>query len=229
MKRLSELPAEDGLTARAQLLIRAIGPTLESEERRRRVRRSLDARPVSPRWLGRAALVLGLLGASAAAAAAGGSALSRVFGAQAPPDEVLPTGPTARKPPPAHAALGAPAPGPAAPALPSTPPVGVAPTPPSTSLRPPVPRPSALSDVARVHEAAKALRHDADPERALLLLERGAPVTGPLAEEALALRIEASRSRGDGHQAKLAAAYLAQYPNGRYRELAKQALSSKKP
>ncbi|MES1183283.1 MAG: hypothetical protein ABUL60_05680 [Myxococcales bacterium] len=229
MKRLSELPAEDGLTARAQVLIRAIGPTLESEERRRRVRRSLDARPASPRWLGRAALVLGLLGASAAAAAAGGSALSRVFGTQAPPDETLHAAPTVRKPPPTRAAPALPDPGLAAPALPSTPPIGLAPTPAGTSLRPPVPRPSALSDVARVHEAAKALRHDADPERALQLLERGAPVTGPLAEEALALRIEASRSRGDGRQAKLAAAYLAQYPNGRYRELAKQALSSKKP
>jgi hypothetical protein len=42
MKRLSELSAEDHLTARAQVLIRAIGPTLDSEERRRRIRRSLD-------------------------------------------------------------------------------------------------------------------------------------------------------------------------------------------
>jgi hypothetical protein len=86
-----------------------------------------------------------------------------------------------------------------------------------------------LSDVARVHEAAKALRHDADPGRALRLLERpGARITGPLAEEALALRIEASAAQGDGRQAKLAAAYLAQYPNGRYKELATKALAGRK-
>jgi hypothetical protein len=86
-----------------------------------------------------------------------------------------------------------------------------------------------LSDVARVHEAAKALRHDGDAERALQLLERGAPVTGPLAEEALALRIEASVARGNGRQAKLATAYLAHYPQGRYRELAKKALAGNEP
>jgi hypothetical protein len=85
-----------------------------------------------------------------------------------------------------------------------------------------------LSDVARVHEAAKALRHDADPKRALQLLEPpGSRITGPLAEEALALRIEASAARGDGRRAKLAAAYLAQYPNGRYKELATKALAGK--
>jgi len=79
-----------------------------------------------------------------------------------------------------------------------------------------------------VHEAAKALRHEGDPERALQLLERpGTRITGPLAEEALALRIEASVARGDGRQGKLAAAYLAQYPNGRYRELAKRVLAGR--
>jgi hypothetical protein len=79
--------------------------------------------------------------------------------------------------------------------------------------------------VVRVHEAAKALRRDGDAERALQLLEHGTPVTGPLAEEALALRIEASVARRDGRQAKLATTYLTHYPLGRYRELAKKALS----
>jgi hypothetical protein len=79
-----------------------------------------------------------------------------------------------------------------------------------------------------VHEAAKALRHDGDAARALQLLE-GKPVGGPLAEEALALRIEASSARHDGRAAKLAAVYLAQYPRGRYRDLASRALSSSPP
>jgi hypothetical protein len=81
-----------------------------------------------------------------------------------------------------------------------------------------------------VHEAAIALRHDGDPVRALQLLEAsGKPISGPLAEEALALRIEASTARRDGREAKLAAAYLARYPNGRYRDLAKKALASQVP
>jgi hypothetical protein len=232
MKRLSELPANDRLTARAHLLIRATGPTAESEERLQRVRRSLDApaRAVSPRWVWRGALALGLIGVSAAAAA-GSSTLSRVFGGgkiaeesgrQAPPDRASASRAVPTTLAPASDSVFAPA-------VPSASELALAPT--STPARAPAPHGAVppLSDVARVHEAAKALRHDADPERALQLLERGAPVTGPLAEEALALRIEASTAHGDGRQAKLAAAYLAQYPNGRYRELAKKALSGTKP
>jgi len=79
-----------------------------------------------------------------------------------------------------------------------------------------------------VHEAAMALRHDGDPGHALRLLE-AKPVNGPLAEEALALRIEASSARKDGQAPKLAAAYLARFPNGRYRDLAKSALSGRAP
>lgn len=229
MKRLSELPAEGRLATRAQALIRAMGPTLESEERLRRVRRSLDApaRSSAPRWVWRVGLAVGLLGVSAAAAV-GSSALSRLGRDQAAEAPVAQAAASSHARLPARrAALAAPA---AAPPM-----LEAAPLP--ASLPTPVKSPSAasapaprtvppLSDVARVHEAAKALRHDADPERALQLLERsGAPVTGPLAEEALALRIEASVARGDGRQAKLAAAYLAQYPKGRYRDLAKRALS----
>jgi hypothetical protein len=50
MKRLSDLPAEDYVMARTQTLIRAMGPTLGSEERRHRVRRLLDARLALWRW-----------------------------------------------------------------------------------------------------------------------------------------------------------------------------------
>jgi hypothetical protein len=227
MKRLSELPAQDGLTARAHALIRATGPTLESEERLRRVRRSLDARAPAPRWMWRTALAFGLLAASAAAARS--SVFSHVFGTRPALDERAASVPTsAIQRARATALATTPSPPPIPPA-PSEPPMSSPPAALSPSQRLPTPRSAALSDVARVHEAAKALRHDADPERALQLLERGAPVSGPLAEEALALRIEASRARGDGRQAKLATAYLAQYPSGRYRELARQALSGKKP
>jgi hypothetical protein len=79
--------------------------------------------------------------------------------------------------------------------------------------------------VARVHEAARALRGDGDAERALRILESSGEVSGPLAEEALALRIEAATARGDKRAPALARSYLARYPNGRYREQAQRALS----
>jgi hypothetical protein len=224
MKRLRELPAEDRLTSRAQMLIRAMGPTVESEERMRRVRRSLDApaRAAGPRWGWRVGLALGLLGISAAAAA-GSGAVSRVLSSKQSVEA-----PAAPATFPRRAELSTPSAAPtplpteravetvesSTKAMPSTPANGPA----SRAALPP------LSDVARVHEAAKALRHDGDAERALQLLEHGSPVTGPLAEEALALRIEASMARGNGRQAKLATAYLMKYPQGRYRELAKKAL-----
>jgi len=99
-----------------------------------------------------------------------------------------------------------------------------APTPPHSA-----PTPAASlsgSDVARVHEAARALRGDGDPERAAKLLEE-VPLdsSGPLAEEALALRIEAALDRGDPSAARHARDYLARYPSGRYRALADRALA----
>ncbi len=227
MKRLNESPAEDRLTSRAQVLIRAIGPTVESEERLRRVRRSLDAPAgaAAPRWRWRLGLAVGALALSAAAAA-GISAVTRV---ESPEQAVANDAPQRLSPGPATSApVTQPSPLPVEHAVEAVPPA--APTSSSTSTKVPSSRAAAppLSDVARVHEAAKALRHEGDAQRALQLLEHGAPVTGPLAEEALALRIEASVASGNGRQAKLATAYLARYPQGRYRELAKKALSGSK-
>lgn len=226
MKRLIDDPGSDRLGARARELVRAMGgPTPESPERSGRVRRSLDA-PVhgAPRWAWRLSLAAGLLGVSAAAAA-GGSALSSAFSDEAePPSVSAPAEHPAPLPRPATARVE-PAPVVAAPPSELVAPSAQAAA--ATAPRPPVAA-APQSDVARVHEAAKALRRDGDPERALQLLERpGARVSGPLAEEALALRIEASVAKGDGRQAKLAALYLAQYPNGRYRELAKKALAGR--
>ena len=45
MRRLIEQPASDRLSARAQLLIRTLEPTMPSEERLQRVRRALDSAP----------------------------------------------------------------------------------------------------------------------------------------------------------------------------------------
>jgi hypothetical protein len=218
MKRLIELSADDPLTTRAQSLVRALGPTVDSEARMRRVRQALDA-PLprqKRRWVAPSAFAVALLGATAAAASWG----SQWLGAPEPVSAVVPPAapqtraPARVEPQPARPPMGGPS--------------VATPHPSSVAASPPAARaPSAGSDVARVHEAAKALRRHGDPERALVLLERS-PIQGPLAEEALALRIEASLMAGNGRQVKLAASYLKRYPAGRYRELAQRALGDSK-
>jgi hypothetical protein len=200
MKRLVELPSHDRLTSRAQALIGAMGRTPESEERLWRVRRSLDApaRGATPRWVWRGALALGLVGVSAVAAASGSAWWRPPRTAPAPAEAAANVAP-----PDAPKLAVRPSGTAAPPAMSTSPGASVFPSAAPRRAGPPVAA-LPLSDVARVHEAAKALRHDADPGRALRLLERpGARITGPLAEEALALRIEASAAQGDGRQAKL--------------------------
>jgi len=230
MKRLTELPAGDELTARAHVLVRTLGPTVESEARLQRVRRNLDAprSTARPRLLGRAAAVAVVVGVSALAVA--GSRLSpwhrapvasRVApvsttqGGSAPPQR-RPSGPVVT-----------PAEPPETPEPPIPPPTAATAVPPRVRVTAPS---TDESDVARVHAAAKALRHDRDPARALQLLEgAGRPIAGPLAEEALALRIQAAAMRNDGRAHKLAVAYLAQYPHGHYRAMAHQVLAGSEP
>ena len=75
-------------------------------------------------------------------------------------------------------------------------------------------------------EAARALRRDRDPVRAGALLEdyfRRYP-RGALAEEALAVAIEAAVARGDARAPALARRYLARYPGGHFRNVAERAL-----
>lgn len=77
-----------------------------------------------------------------------------------------------------------------------------------------------------VHSAMRALRRDGDPERAARLLDsyRGQDANGPLAEEALALRIEAALARGSDSARSCAQDYLERYPRGRYRAVALRAV-----
>jgi hypothetical protein len=79
--RLIELPVEDRLMARAHALVRAMEPTRESEDRRRRVRRSLDASIMSRSRAWRAAVMSDVAGAGGAAVAAGSSVFSRLVAA----------------------------------------------------------------------------------------------------------------------------------------------------
>jgi hypothetical protein len=222
VKRLLDLPSESRLVSRAHELIRATGPTLPSEARFQQVRRQLDEPALrSPRiiWL-RAAIALALVGFGASALALGGS-FDRP-GPAAPPRVEPRPAPTAIPDTPAQARPTTPAPASARQGSESVP----APAAPAGRRPAPAVGSVSASDVARVHEAARALRGEGNAERALRILESSGEVSGPLAEEALALRIEAASARGDARAAALARSYLARYPGGRYREQAQRALAT---
>ncbi len=86
---------------------------------------------------------------------------------------------------------------------------------------------AAGEDPTKVAEAVRALRKQGDAARAQQLLDqylRSNP-RGALAEDALALSIEAAAARKDPRAADYARRYLARYPNGRFRAVAERALS----
>ena len=106
---------------------------------------------------------------------------------------------------------------------------------PAVPARAPVLRISARVPPARGEDpsalvaAVRALRSDHDPQRAARLLDaylRTYP-HGALAEEALALQIEAAANMKSPRAAAFAEQYLRTYPNGRFRQSARQALSAK--
>jgi hypothetical protein len=85
-------------------------------------------------------------------------------------------------------------------------------------------RPEAES--APVLAAMQALRRDHNPVRARGLLAEylARHPNGALAEEALAMSIEAAAAHGDADAAALASRYLDRYPTGPFRGLARQTL-----
>jgi hypothetical protein len=103
--------------------------------------------------------------------------------------------------------------------------------PPAPSLEPPTakhePKLRPGEDPSQVAEAVRALRKQGDAVRAQALLDRylRANPHGALAEDALALSIEAAAARKDPRAADYARRYLARYPNGRFRSMAERALS----
>jgi hypothetical protein len=88
------------------------------------------------------------------------------------------------------------------------------------------PAEEAAHDSELVHRAVKALRRDGNPKLAARLLDedRVRNPSGPLAEEALSLRIEAAIELGESRARTLAQQYLTRYPNGRYLAIARRAL-----
>jgi hypothetical protein len=76
----------------------------------------------------------------------------------------------------------------------------------------------AADDTGLVFEAMRALRQDGHPARASRLLDdylQRCPA-GSLAEEALALSVEAAAARGDAHARDLAQLYGRRYPHGNF-------------
>jgi hypothetical protein len=90
------------------------------------------------------------------------------------------------------------------------------------------PRPGSGEDATHVVEAIQALRTDRDPARAQALLNDylKANPRGALSGDALALSIEAASAQHDPRAAEYARRYLAAYPKGKYRDLAKRALEA---
>jgi hypothetical protein len=86
------------------------------------------------------------------------------------------------------------------------------------------PQAQAQEETQAVLAGMRALRLDHDPVRARALLARylGRHPNGALAEEALALSIEAAVAHHDGDAAALGARYLQRYPAGPFRALALQ-------
>lgn len=93
--------------------------------------------------------------------------------------------------------------------------------------RPHAPRTRARSeDPSAVVHAVEALRKQHDPDRAAKLLAGylAANPKGALAEEALALSIEAASVRHDPAASDFARRYLREYPSGRFRQTAQAVL-----
>jgi hypothetical protein len=86
-------------------------------------------------------------------------------------------------------------------------------------------------DTAPVLDAMRALRLERNPARARALLARYLErhPTGTLAEEALAISIEAAVAHHDADAAALSARYLRLYPLGPFRSLARQTLAGAPP
>jgi outer membrane PBP1 activator LpoA protein len=83
-------------------------------------------------------------------------------------------------------------------------------------------------ETALLLDAMRALRRQSDPARARVLLGRYLQQNpnGALAEEALAMSIEAAVAAHDGDAPALARHYLRSYPSGPFRSVAVQALGT---
>jgi hypothetical protein len=211
--------------------IGAMQPIDASPARQKRILAAVTGRR-RPAWSGAALLrpavtgaVLLVAGAAAAGATVGRGWLAREWDALvAKPVAVTPVAAASprRSPPPPVASAPLPEPAPAPPEI-AAPVARPAPT--RVAARP---RPPRAEDPSALVDAVRALRSEHDPQRAARLLDaylRAYP-RGALAEEALALQIEAAANLKSPRAAAFARQYLRAYPGGRFQQAARQALEA---
>jgi len=208
--------------ARLQRLVQASAPVAVTDADKHRVLAEVLERRHAPRIAGlllRPVMIAALLFLAAGVTAA--TTLGRRWLEQRAP---APAAPPSSIPAPPRVHVAHPVVAPPAPAADTAPPEPERPV-----TRPARGRAGRAGEYpARIVAAIKALRTDHDPKRAAVLLAvylRTYP-RGALAEEALALSIEAAVDRGSPHARVLAERYLAQYPAGRFRRMAENALAS---
>lgn len=240
VKRLIEEDSLDTMDMRLSDLFRAAAPFEVDPFRKRRIlvrlerERASGGRPARF-WL-RPAVIAALLISGTATAALGSRYVahgSGFLGLGASP--VV----TTEAPAPRHASLSKLAPSRLPPASESA--VAALPEPVVTpELVDPSARPVVKSisrvrvdsgeDPSHVVEAIQALRTERDPARAQSLLNDylKAHPRGVLSGDALALSIEAASAQHDPRAADYARRYLASFPKGKYRELAKRALEKQR-
>jgi hypothetical protein len=222
MKRLLEEaePSLGALTALVASAERHQSSPFAKRHVQSRLTRALEgARPGAQRRVLRPAiLALGGLFVAASAAAGGYTLLTSAKKTEplAPVVAVAPTSDDRAHAPRKAAHVATPAlPAPAAPAAVEQP----------SARR--AEKPRAGEDPSQVAEAVRALRKQGDAARAQALLDQYLRTNprGALAEDALALSIEAAAARKDPRAADYARRYLARYPNGRFRGVAERALT----
>jgi TolA-binding protein len=225
VKRLVERElSPQSVEGEARALLEAMSPHAPALGMKQRVRAALLATPLGTRGARpRAALVLAFVLLASVAAAATylvrGSAPAAVVVVAAPPHVVVAASAAPRQ---AERAPGPSAEGTAARA-PAAEPKG-APMSGRSAAKPN----DDVSEANLLFEATRALRREGNPERATQLLAeyRKKFPRGALAEEALALSIEAAVARGDARAAKLARRYLDLYPQGHFVDKARRALGT---
>jgi hypothetical protein len=229
MKRLLDEEGLQGDDERLADLLRSAAPFEVDPFRKRRILVRVERGSATTSrnwrlWL-RPAVALTLLISGTAAAAIGhhyAAPGTGFFGLSVAPSATATQAQRAPSPSPARLVAAS---------LEVAPPSEVEPDPtPSTAPAPSTPsrraRPESGEDASNVVEAIQALRAGRDPARAQGLLDDylKAHPRGVLSGDALALSIEAASARNDPRAADYAHRYLALYPKGKYRDLAKRAL-----
>ncbi|MFL5306307.1 MAG: hypothetical protein ACJ8F1_13900 [Polyangia bacterium] len=228
----------------AMELLRAAEPYQAPAGRKQRIRLSLGHVPRRAPAVLRplvAGLVLMSLGAIATAALRPAlprwvsRAVQRVVDVVRPARSRVSSGEARRAPHAVHLASAsdvAPEPAPPPPLapvpVPASAPARPAAEPAVSHVRRPARAESREEETALLLEAMRALRRQRDPARARLLLDRYLQQhpNGALAEEALAMSIEAAVAAHDGEAPGLARRYLRSYPAGPFRSVAQQALTA---